>query len=143
MLERLHDHINLELQTNARTDTIYVITAIIFNFVMLGINSAVAGGANRNLTQMSVLVITLVLSILVNGIAITGLLTGRGTRQKLLRGLVKMYQDAGVAEYYDSSLLTNYSRRYALFAAIVGLLAVMAVLIPLVILLTQPASPGR
>ena len=47
MLERVHQHIVDELQQSARTDTIFVVTAVIFNLVVLGINSeqpAVARG---------------------------------------------------------------------------------------------------
>ncbi|MDO8673431.1 MAG: hypothetical protein Q7O66_18645 [Dehalococcoidia bacterium] len=136
MLERLHEHIGMELQTNTRTDTIYVVVAVLFNFVMLGINSVVAGGASKDATAMIVLIISIVLAILVDGLVVTGLLTGRASRQKLLSGLIKMYEDAGVAKYYDQSLLTNYNRRYVIFSSIVVLLGLMAILIPLVILLT-------
>jgi hypothetical protein len=93
-----------------------------------------AGGEDT--TSMIVLIITLCLSFLVNGIAITGLLTGRATRQKLLRGLLKMYEDAEISQYYDESLLTNYMRRYVMFVAIIGLLGVTAILIPIVVLVT-------
>lgn len=141
MLERLHEHISLELQVNTRTDTIFVVTAVIFNFVMLGIGSAMAGDAisehNDNpTTSIIVLVIALTLAVLVNGIAMTGLLTGRSTRQKLQEGLFKMYADADVDQYYDETLLTNYMRRYVLFTAIIGLLGMATLAIPLVVLLT-------
>jgi hypothetical protein len=139
MLERLHDHINEELRVNTRTDTIFILTAVIFNFVMLGINSAMATEATDNrtdITPMIILSITLVLSLLVNGISITGLLTGRTTRKKLSQGLLKMYADVEVVQYYDESLLTNYMRRYVMFISIIGLLGTTSILIPLVILLT-------
>ena len=45
MLNQVHEHIVSELQQNARTDTIFVVTAIVFNLIVLGINSAVAGEA--------------------------------------------------------------------------------------------------
>ena len=140
MLERLHDHINEELRVNTRTDTIFILTAVIFNFVMLGISSAMAGEAADNaatVTPMIILSITLVLSLLVNGISITGLMTGRATRKKLSQGLLKMYADVEVVQYYDESLLTNYMRRYVMFISIIGLLGATSILIPLVILLTS------
>ena len=141
MLERLHEHISLELQVNTRTDTIFVVTAVIFNFVMLGIGSAMAGQAadpgNDPTTPTIVLFIALGLDLLVNAITIAGLLTGRETRQKLQAGLFKMYRDAEVDQYYDATLLTNYMRRYTLFAGIVGLLGLATLSIPLVILLTE------
>jgi len=141
MLEHLHEHISLELQVNTRTDTIFVVTAIIFNFVMLGIGSAMAGQAadpgNDPTTPTIVLFIALGLALLVNVITIVGLLTGRETRQKLQNGLFKMYRDAEVDQYYDETLLTNYMRRYTLFAGIIGLVGLATLSIPLVILLTS------
>ncbi len=44
MIERVHEHIITELQQNTRTDTIFILTAIILNLLALGVNSGVAGG---------------------------------------------------------------------------------------------------
>lgn len=142
MLEQLHEHINEELRVNTRTDTIFVITAIVFNFVMLAISSIQAGEAadayNVNTTTPTiVLIITMMVTIIVTGITIVGLYTGRATRQKLTNGLLQMYKDAEINQYYDESLLTNYMRRYVMFTTIIALLGVTAILIPLVILLTS------
>ena len=81
-----------------------------------------------------VIVIAIGGTLLVNGIAILALQFGRSTRDTLLRGLIKMYEDAGVSQYYDATLLTNYGQRYTLFSAIVGILGLMAIVIPLVLL---------
>jgi len=42
MIERVHEHIISELTSNARTDTIFVITAILLNLLSMGINSGLA-----------------------------------------------------------------------------------------------------
>ncbi len=44
-----------------------------------------------------------------------------------------MYRDNDVDKYYDSSLLTNYDRRYLLFTGIILCLAITAIVVPLVI----------
>lgn len=133
MLERLHNHIQSELHVNTRTDTIFVLAAIVFNFVMLGIGSTLAA-SDPELEGIVVIVIAIGGTLLVNGIAILALQFGRSTRDTLLRGLIKMYEDAGVSQYYDATLLTNYGQRYTLFSAIVGILGLMAIVIPLVLL---------
>jgi hypothetical protein len=139
MLNQVHEHITNELQQGARTDTVFVITAIVFNLVVLGINSAVAGaGADPYRDQASiasdlVLGILILLLIIVNAIAITGLLTGRETRNKLLNGLLAMYRDNGVDQYYDATLLTNYNRRYMLFTGVILCLAVTAIVVPVIV----------
>ena len=144
MLHDIHEHINQEVRINTKTDTIFVVTAIVFNLIMLGTSSALAGEAAWDLneghdatTNLVVLAILFFVSILVNGVAITGLLTGRATRKTLSQGLLKMYEDAEVSQYYHESLLTNYMRRYVMFIVIIGTLGFASLVIPLVVLLTS------
>ncbi|HKJ27101.1 MAG TPA: hypothetical protein VJ965_05660 [Anaerolineales bacterium] len=138
MLSQVHEHIVGELNQGAKTDTVFVVTAIIFDLIVLGINSAVAGEASSSYNENTfstdiIMVVFMVLVLLVNGISITGLAVGRSTRNKLLSGLVKMYSDHDVAAYYDTALLGNYNKRYALFTVVIGSLAATAVIVPLII----------
>jgi len=73
------------------------------------------------------------LTIVVNLIAILGLLKGKGTRATLLNGLLKMYKDQGVEGYYDSSLLSNYNVRYNLFILAVIFTGLISIAVPFVI----------
>jgi len=136
MLEQVHQHIVSELQQSSRTDTIFVVTAVVFNLVVLGINSAIAetaasysGGASDDI----ILGVFIAMSLLVNSIAITALHFGRGTRDKLLKGLLAMYCDNDVDQYYDSSLLMNYGKRYLLFIGVIICLAITSIVVPLII----------
>ena len=136
MLEKLHDHITNELQQCSRTDTIFIITAVLFNLIVLAINSAVAGNANSkepNSSDDIVLGIFIFLVLIVNVIAISALSTGKSTRGKLLKGLFEMYEDNKVDKYYSASLLTNYNKRYLLFSAVILCLALTSIAVPLVI----------
>jgi hypothetical protein len=136
MLNQVHEHIVSELQQNARTDTIFVVTAIAFNLIVLGINSAVAGEASSprsNASNDFILVVFIVMSLLVNVIATVALNTGRKSREKLVTGLLRMYQDNDVDKYYDASLVEGYNRRYMLFNGVIISLAVTSILVPLII----------
>ncbi|MBC8447505.1 MAG: hypothetical protein H8D78_07125 [Chloroflexi bacterium] len=135
MLEQVHQHIVSELQQSARTDTIFVVTAVVFNLVVLGINSAVAAAASggRDVSADAILGVLIVMNLLINSIAVVALYLGRATRGKLLKGLLTMYGDKGVAQYYDESLLVNYGRRYMLFIGVILCLAVTSIVVPLVI----------
>jgi hypothetical protein len=137
MLEKVHQHIVSELRQGARTDTIFVVTAVVFNLIVLGINSAVAGDAasqrGDSSTHDFILTVFIVMTLLVNGIAVAALYVGKQTRGKLLRGLLAMYRDNDVDKYYDSSLLTNYDRRYLLFTGVILCLATTAIVVPLII----------
>jgi hypothetical protein len=137
MLEKIHQHIVSELNQGAKTDTIFVITAIVFNLIVLGVNSGVAGSATDQDTYSAVndvvLIVFVILLVFVNIISVTALTVGKQTRHKLLNGLLTMYSDNDVDKYYDTSLLTNYDKRYTLFTGVILCLAATAVIVPLII----------
>ena len=132
MIERVHEHIIGELGTNTRTDTIFVITAIILNLVTLGINSGFASSGGDT-TQTIVMFTFVALIIVVNFVAEIGLIRGRQMRRKLLNGLLKMYKDQGVEGYYDTSLIGDYTVRYNLFMLAVLFTGLIAIIIPFII----------
>ena len=80
MLERVHQHIVDELQQGARTDTIFVVTAVLFNLIVLGVNSAVAGDAG--MPNDLILAVLIAMGLVINAISIAALYFGRGTRNK-------------------------------------------------------------
>jgi len=132
MIERVHEHIIGELGTNTRTDTIFVITAIILNLLTLGINSGLAS-SKGDTTQTIVMFTFVALIIVVNIVAEIGLIRGRQMRGKLLNGLLKMYKDQGVEGYYDTSLIGDYKLRYNLFMLTVLFTGLVAIIIPFII----------
>lgn len=132
MIERVHEHIINELGANTRTDTIFVLTAIILNLITLGINSGLAS-SSRNGTTTIVMFTLVALLIVVNFVAEIGLIRGRQMRGKLLGGLLKMYKDQGVEGYYDPSLLSDYKTRYNLFMLTVLFTGLVAIIIPFII----------
>lgn len=132
MIERVHEHLTGELGTNTRTDTIFVITAIILNLITLGINSGLAA-SNGDTNQRIVMFTFVALIIVVNFVAEIGLIRGRQMRRKLLNGLLKMYKDQGVEGYYDPSLMGDYTLRYNLFMLTVLFTGLIAIIIPFVL----------
>ena len=136
MIERVHEHIIAELQQNTRTDTIFILTAVILNLLALGINSGVASGRGNDVTMWIVFFTFVCLIIVVNFVAEVGLIKGRQTRIKLLNGLLKMYKDQGVDGYYDASLLSNYNTRYNLFLLTVVVTGLIALVVPLILIIT-------
>ena len=132
MKERVHEHIVTELQQNARTDTIFVITAIFLNLIALGVNSGIAA-ANGGDTTTIVMFTFVALVLVVNLVAEVGLIRGRQMRVKLLNGLLRMYKDEGVEGYYDPSLLSNYNTRYNLFMLAVLFTGLVAIIVPFIV----------
>ena len=137
MIERVHEHILNELNTNTRTDTIFVLTAIVLNLLALGINSGIAGARSSGgvETTTTIIMFTFVaLVLVVNFVVEVGLIRGRQMRGKLLNGLLKMYKDQGVEGYYDPSLLSNYNTRYNLFMLVVLFTGIVALIVPFIVM---------
>lgn len=135
MLKEIHDHMVNELQQNARADTVFIVAAVLFNLVVLGINWGVASEAahSQNTGDKDLILGLLIFgTILINGFAIRALIAGRSTRSLLVSGLRQMYVDNGVAQYYDESLLGSYQARYTLFASVLGVTGVLAIFVPLI-----------
>jgi hypothetical protein len=135
MIERVHEHIITELQQNTRTDTIFIVTAILLNLLALGVNSIIisASESDRDATVWIVFFTFIALVIVINFVVEVGLIKGKQTRIKLISGLLKMYQDQGVAGYYDPSLLGNYSLRYNLFLLVVLFTGLIAIMVPVIL----------
>lgn len=135
MIKKLHDQITTELGQSSRTDTIFVVTAIVFNLVVLGINSALSDTAVDENTLQSNLIfyVFILVTLLINSASLTALLIGRRTRNRLLEGIIKMYKDNKVDQYYPSELLNAYGKRYLLFASVIVLLGITAIVVPLII----------
>ena len=140
MLGQVHDHIVSELRESSRTDTIFVLTAIVFNLIVLAINFGVATEAAAEgdaATYDIILVVFIVMTVLLNVIAVAALALGRRTRNMLLSGLVAMYRDNDVDKYYEPALMSNYGVRYLLFSGVIAALSVTAIVVPLIIRFTN------
>lgn len=141
MLGQVHDHIVRELSESSRTDTIFVLTAIVFNLIVLAINSGVSTAATEEegaaVTYDLLLAVFITMTVLLNIVAVTALIMGRRNRHILISGLVSMYRDNEVDKYYDPSLMSNYGVRYLLFAGVIATLAAASIIAPLIIRFTN------
>lgn len=135
MIKEIHDHITNELQQNTKTDTVFVLTSVALNLVILAINWGVAApnqGKHEPYKDF-ILSILIVAVVIINLLVAKALLSGRDTRLKLLSGLIRMYQDNGVDKYYDTSLLSAYSMRYKFFLTVIIILAAITIIAPLLV----------
>jgi hypothetical protein len=133
MIERVHQHIVSELHQGSRTDLVFVITAVLLNLLTLAVNSSIAQESRESSANTIVMALLIVLTVVINLVATLGLLKGKQTRARLLQGLLTMYNDQGVAGYYDASLLANYGARYNLFILAVVAMGLIAIAVPLVV----------
>jgi hypothetical protein len=135
MIKEIHEHMTNELQQNARTDTVFVVSAVVLNLVILAVNWSVAspGRHGHEFYNDIILGILCAAVLIINFLIAKALLSGRDTRMKLLSGLIKMYQDNGVDKYYDTNLLQGYSMRYKFFLTVIIILGSITIAAPLMV----------
>lgn len=129
MIEKVHEHILDELRINAKSDTIFIITAISLNLLILAINSTIS---DTELKSIFTMIIFALFSVSVSVIAEIGLYKGRQASRKLIGGLIKMYEENNVSKYYDISLLDHYKFRYNLFILTIILTGIISTFIPFI-----------
>ena len=132
MKERVHKHIISELHQTTRSDTIFIVAAILMNLIILSINASLTENSKTENNMLMVMFVFVALLIMVNLVVIFGLLKGKQTRAKLLNGLINMYRDEQVEKYYDDTLLSNYSTRYNLFIMVIVCTGIIAVVVPFI-----------
>jgi hypothetical protein len=133
MIEYVHKHITSELEQNTRTDTIFILTSIVLNLITLAVNSGISKDSRTNASTLIVMFVFVSLIIVVNVVIVIGLIKGKLTRAKLLKGLIEMYKDQHVDKYYDTSLLGNYDLRYNLFILVVVFTGIIATVVPFIL----------
>ncbi len=74
MIEHVHKHITPELGQNTRTDIIFVLTAILLNLISLAVNSGFVEKSRTESTYLVVMFIFVALIIIINLVAVFGLL---------------------------------------------------------------------
>jgi len=136
ILERLHEHIIQELQQNSKSETVFVIMAVLMNIVAMAVNSGLASNSEKSV-NVAVFIVLTMLVLVINWIAYGGLKKGQQSKTKLLAGLVKLYQEQGVSHYYDASLLEVYQARYRQYLLGVIATGVTAVAIPVIVLVMK------
>ncbi len=131
MIKELHNHIINEIQQSTRTDTVFVVSAVIFNLVALAINWSTATESDPGSGVWIMIVLTAAI-LLINLISIRAVTAGNNIRSRLTKGLIDMYKDNSVDKYYDSRLILNYETRSKLYTTVLVILGSIAIIIPVI-----------
>ncbi|MHB8104211.1 MAG: hypothetical protein ACYDG5_01535 [Dehalococcoidales bacterium] len=151
MKERIHEQISHELKQATRLDTKIAVITIVVSLIMFTIAMIFAYGSTGTITGIlggtrgtvfhtapTIIMFVSILAILaINWYSIRTLLNNKKQRAKLNKGLVKLYKDEDVAQYYDASIFKGYETRYNLFAIILTAVAAVSVITPLVIFIDR------
>jgi hypothetical protein len=151
MKERIHEQISNELKQAMRMDTVTVIITIVVSLILFstamifaaGSTGSIAGmvsGFKANSVNVSPVIIMFVVilaAVAIDWYAVRTFLNNKKQRGKLNEGLMKLYKDEGMDQYYDGSIFKGYETRYNLFVVMVAAVGAVSVISPLVMFIDK------
>jgi hypothetical protein len=151
MKERIHEQISYELKQAVRMDTITVIIALTVTLILFAAAAIFAAQTTGSIvgsmtgfkattvnTAYTIIMWVIILGIVaINWYAVRTLLKHKKQRSKLNEGLVKLYKDEAMDQYYDGSIFKGYETRYDLYAVMLGVVGAISIITPLVIFIDK------
>jgi amino acid transporter len=155
MKEKIFEQLERELKLASWTDLVIVVVGVLVTltfFVMAVITAEATVGpilpeisgiigqvinVNFNIVPTIIMFVSLVVIFVINWYGVRLLLKNKAHRTKLNEGLVKLYKDEGMEQYSDGSIFRTYEMRYSLFAIIMGSVAALSIIVPLVVFIDK------
>ena len=138
MLEQIHNHLLSELDRTSKGDTVFVVCAVLFDLMVLGVNSAVASGRP---TSFIIFVIFMAGAVIVTVAALIALVNGRTTHTLYHSALMRLYEEHNVAQYYPEAAVGKGRLRVTLYIIVVLAAGFLATTIPLLVLRELRPAP--
>ncbi|MDH5178058.1 MAG: hypothetical protein OEZ39_16260 [Gammaproteobacteria bacterium] len=143
MIEGIHKHLLTELDRAGRADTIFVLSGIGFNLLVLAINWAQAGDITRryvghnNIDNIIIFIIFLLGSVIVTTSCLLILRNNKNICYQCHTALLKIYADTDVEKYMPSGMTTLGNKRFNLSVIVVAGTGLIAVIVPLVVIFAK------
>jgi amino acid transporter len=160
MKEKLIGQIGKELKLAAWLDLVALIVALLVTLTFFGLAAATAAGTvsspldlsslggslfgalgeqnpTFNVTPTIIMFVSLAVIIIINWYGVKVLLRNKAQRSKINEGLLNLYKDEGIDQYYDGSIYKSYESRYSLFAVILGAVGAISIIVPLIIFIDK------
>lgn len=151
MKERIHEQISNELNQAMRMDTVTVIIAITVSFLLFiaaaifaaQATGSIVGGLSGfratsiNIANTIIMFVIIIATVAIDWYAIRTLLNHKKQRGKLNEGLMKLYKDEAMDQYYDGSIFKGYETRYDLYTVMLAAVGAVSVITPLVLFIDK------
>lgn len=151
MKERIHEQISQELKQAMRMDIITVITAIVVTLILFATAMIFAASTTGsivgsftgfkatsvNAAPTIIMFVVILAVVAINWFSVRTLLNNKKQRGKLNEGLIKLYKDEGMDQYYDGSIFKGYETRYNLFMVMLTAVGAVSVIAPLVMFIDK------
>ncbi len=150
MKERIHEQISNELKQANKSDLVSVVITVIVTFILFGIAVGTAfssvgtvfismSGRTPEVSALATIImwVSIAAIVAINWFFVRALLQNKARRAKLNEGLMKLYKDEGLDQYYDGSIFKSYETRYNTYAVIVGTVGALSVIVPIAVFINQ------
>jgi hypothetical protein len=156
MKEKILEQISKELKLAAWLDLAALVVAVAITLTFFGLAAATAAGTVSSMSELTslfggisaqsptfnvtptiIMFVCLAVIILINWYGVKVLLRNRAQRAKINDGLMNLYKDEGMDQYYDGSIYKTYESRYSLFAVIMGSVGALSVIVTLIIFIDK------
>jgi amino acid transporter len=159
MKEKILEQITRELKVAAWVDLVVMVVGVAVTLIFFGIAAASAGSTTESaslnlsggilggggitrsyafhITPTIIMAVALIVIVIINWYGIKMLRKNKAERAKLNEGLTKLLKDETLDQYHDGSVYRSYETRYSLFTVIMGAVAALSVIVPLVVFIDQ------
>ncbi|KRA54309.1 hypothetical protein ASD77_06735 [Pseudoxanthomonas sp. Root65] len=131
MIEAIHKQLMSELDRAGRADTVFVVSGVLFNILVLFVNWAQASSLSEGRGNLMIYLLFTAGSLLISCTALLALINSRRICNSVHSALEQIYKDQNVAHYLPKGLSTLGNKRFILSFIVVGGTGLLAVIIPL------------
>lgn len=125
LLGKLHDSLHDNSRSVGITDTILVGSTYVFNILLLFMITLSE--------KKSIIFVFLACLIIINLLILATFKNSRDLREKLHARQKQIYEDLGLAIYFDGSVIQNYKSRYNIWMALDIVLGVTVVIVAILL----------
>ena len=127
LLGKLHDSLHDTSRSTGVTDTILVGATYVFNILMLFMLTV-------SKEKPAIYAVFIIALIVVNALILVTFKNSSELREKLHLRQKQIYEDFGLAKYFDESVIQNYKRRYIIWMALDVVLGIMVLVVAILLI---------
>ncbi len=131
MIEVIHKQLMSELDRAGRADTVFVVSGVLFNILVLFVNWAQASSMSDGGGNLMIYLLFTAGSLLISCTALLALVNSRRICTTVHASLQQIYVDQDVAQYLPPGLGKLGDKRFILSFIVIGGTGLLAVIIPL------------
>jgi len=132
MIEKIHDNLVSELDRSSKSDTVFIISAVLFNMLVMFINWTQASSLSNGRGSIAIFLVFLVGVLVVSGVALFSLINSKKICIRCHEALEKIYEKNGVSEFLPPEMKNFGNKRFVLSFIVVAGTALISVLVPVI-----------